>query len=531
MTALPLVGRLRDHLFRSALYHLTLRARPVMPHTALPILFAGDAELGRALRVGDLIKTLRAMEQPPIGGDLDTGPTAHVQRFNWLADLAASGLETAATVARELTALWVDEHARWSATSWATDVLAERLGNWMLHAPFLLDGSDEIFRDAFLTSLHRQARHLHRAGVIGVPPHDGFAEARAEIFYGLIFEEQTHRLDASLISLARRIEDEVLADGGHRLRNPSRHLAALRNLIEVRAALAMSGQGVPAWLQTAVDRMAPMLRTFRHGDGGLCLFNGSGSVTREEVDWALHMADAKGRAVANASHSGFQRLTAGQAVVILDTGVTDPVGAGESAGTLAFEFSAGRRRIIVNCGTPILASSPLREVCRGSAAHSTLILEGTNSSELLGVSAMGDRRAHRTDSTRHEVDKNILVESEHDGYLPLFGLSHRRALYLSADGLDLRGEDTLIGSRPAAGVLRFHLHPDVGASLVEGGRSVLLRIGKTQGWRFQVSETGVHLEDSVYFGEGPRRQCQQIVVPFEHGPAPTTVKWRFHQGR
>jgi len=529
MTTPSLIGRFYDQLFRSALYNLTLRARPVMPDSILPIVFSGDAERGRALRVGDLIKTLKAMEQPAGGGRLDFGPLAHAQRFSWLADLEASGLETSATVARELTALWVDEHARWNAASWATNILAERLGNWLLYAPFLLDGSDEIFRDGFLASLHRQAQHLHRVGGIGRPPGDGFIEARAEIFYVLMFGRQTRQLDASLGRLAGRIEGEVLADGGHRSRNPSRHLAALRNLIAIRAALAMSGQGVPVWLQTAVDRMAPVLRTFRHGDGGLCLFNGSGPATREEVERALHMADAKGRAVANASHSGFQRLTAGQAVVILDTGVVEPTGAGESAGTLAFEFSTGRRRIIVNCGTPVLAPTPLREVCRSSAAHSTLILEGTNSSELLGISAMGERRARRTGSTRHEVDKNILIESEHDGYVPLFGLSHRRALYLSADGLDLRGEDTLSGNRLAKGVLRFHLHPDVGASLVEGGRSVLLRIGKTQGWRFQVSENGVRLEDSVYFGEGPRRQCRQIVVPFEHGAASTVLKWRFHR--
>jgi len=529
MTKPAFIVRVRQRLFRSTLYNLSLRAGPVLPHTALPVLFVGDAELGRALRVGELIKMLRTAELISGGGETDSASMGHALRFSWLADLAASGLATAPTVARELTALWVDEHAKWNAASWATEVLAERLGNWLLYAPFLLEGGDSIFREAFLTSLHRQARHLQRAGAIGVVPHDGFSEARAEILYDLVFAAQAHRLSAGLVRLAAQIEVEILPDGGHRSRNPTRHLNALRNLVEIRSALAMAGQGVPVWLQTAIDRMAPLLRTFRHGDGGLCLFNGSGPVTREEVDQTLHLADAKGRAVANASHSGFQRLTAGHAVAILDTGVPDPSGTGESAGTLAFEFSTGRRRVVVNCGTPVLAPTPLREICRGSAAHSTLIVNNTNSSQLSGISAMGERRARRTDSLRQEVDKNILVESEHDGYLASFGLSHRRALYLSADGLDLRGEDTLSGTRVIDGVLRFHLHPDVGASMVEGGRSVLLRIGKTQGWRFRASENGICLEDSLYFGGGPRRQCQQIVVPFEHGAPQTTLKWRFHR--
>jgi uncharacterized heparinase superfamily protein len=142
---------------------------------------------------------------------------------------------------------------------------------------------------------------------------------------------------------------------------------------------------------------------------------------------------------------------------------------------------------------------------------------------------MGRRRARRTDCQRQEVDKNILVEAGHDGYGDIFGLRHDRALYLGADGFDVRGEDTISGARAVQGVLRFHLHPDVGASLVEGGRSVLLRVGKTAGWRFQSSNPALSLEDSVYFGDGPRRQCQQIVIRFDHKAPQTLLKWRFYR--
>ena len=58
-------------------------------------------------------------------------------------------------------------------------------------------------------------------------------------------------------------------------RAPHLQVAVLRHLLDVRAALGSAERRAPAELIAAVDRMAPMLRFFRHGDGGLALFNGS----------------------------------------------------------------------------------------------------------------------------------------------------------------------------------------------------------------------------------------------------------------
>src|SRR3546814_4312385 len=57
------------------------------------------------------------------------------------------------------------------------------------------------------------------------------------------------------------------------------HLTLLRHLIDLRGVLraaraAGMDAGAPIALQHAIDRMAPALRFYRHGDGGLCLFNG-----------------------------------------------------------------------------------------------------------------------------------------------------------------------------------------------------------------------------------------------------------------
>ena len=67
----------------------------------------------------------------------------------------------------------------------------------------------------------------------------------------------------------------VAHDGIVAERAPHLQLAVLRHLLDVRAALGSAERRAPAELIAAIDRMAPMLRFFRHGDGGLALFNGS----------------------------------------------------------------------------------------------------------------------------------------------------------------------------------------------------------------------------------------------------------------
>src|SRR3546814_19124491 len=59
------------------------------------------------------------------------------------------------------------------------------------------------------------------------------------------------------------------------------------------------------------------------------------------------------------------------------------------------------------------------------------------SSDLGGI---GARRA-AVACRRDEADGSIWLETSHDGYLPVFGLTHHRRLFLSASGDDLRGED------------------------------------------------------------------------------------------
>ena len=137
-----------------------------------------------------------------------------------------------------------------------------------------------------------------------------------------------------------------------------------------------------------------------------------------------------------------------------------------------------------------------REMLRATAAHSTLTVDDVHSSELVPGGGLGRRRAVNVRAGRREDAGHMLVEASHDGYRDFNGLIHHRRLYLAADGDDFRGEDRLTGPGGHAFAARFHLHPDVQVSLIQGGEAALLR----------PAGGALAIEESVYFGAASRRR-------------------------
>jgi uncharacterized heparinase superfamily protein len=190
------------------------------------------------------------------------------------------------------------------------------------------------------------------------------------------------------------------------------------------------------------------------------------------------------------------------------------------AGALAFELSVGRDRMIVNCGAAPAAEPVWRDALRATAAHSTLTLADTNSAELRD-DGLG-RRPDSVEAERQEANGAQWLDASHDGYKRAHGVLHRRRLYLSESGDDLRGEDAIEGEDIPAYVIRFHLHPNVSATLQPEENAVLLRLPSGAGWRLRASRAQIALDESIYVAGEPRRS-QQVVLSAEPGVA--SVQW------
>src|SRR3546814_7420827 len=91
-----------------------------------------------------------------------------------------------------------------------------------------------------------------------------------------------------------------------------------------------------------------MLRLLQHGDGGLALFNGSNEGEDLQIGLVLQRAASGKGPLQSAPASGFQRLQAGRTLVLVDCGRPPPPGYDRlaHAGTLSFEMSVGRERLI-----------------------------------------------------------------------------------------------------------------------------------------------------------------------------------------
>ncbi|MBP2292368.1 heparinase II/III family protein [Azospirillum rugosum] len=541
------IGRLREGVaqiaFGNPIYKLTLGGRaPTALSIVPPDPWPGDATEGSALLAGVFRLGGQTVTVDPNGTPSwragNAGWLDALHGFEWMRDLRAVGGDAARRRARALVLSWLDHNGGWHPKTWAPEVMGARISTWIGLHDFYCASADDEFRARIFDSLARQVRHLTRV-VPGALDGKALVTAVKGLVYGGFCLPDTERTGQDALRLLEReLPRQILPDGGHVERCPSVQLRILRDLIDVRAVLRAARAEVPETLQHAIDRMTPALRFFRHGDGGLALFNGGREEDAALVDTVLAQADARGRPLKSAPHTGFERLIAGRTMVLMDAGVPPVSGldATAHAGTLALEMSVGKERLIVNCGSHRTATGPWRSALAGTAAHSTVVLAETNSSEVLEDGGLGRRPSH-VGCERQENDGAVLVVATHNGYSRNFGYLHRRRVYLAENGEDLRGEDTLepvIGATPEPQdfTIRFHLHPSVQASLIQGGGQVLLRMHSGAGWRLRASGGTLELEESIYLGSGDEpRRTTQIAIHGHTGPDGNTVKWALRRER
>jgi uncharacterized heparinase superfamily protein len=519
----------RSVLYGSALYHLSLSGpAPARPRIGLDPLPLGDPARGAELAAGRFrfAGESLAADMPPWTAAQRPDFLAELHGFAWLADLAALGDDAAWARAQGWTADWLARCDGWEPVAWRADVVGRRLTAWTSFWQHLVGGAEDNGLAARLTaSMARQVRHLARVGRREAP-----GVKRLVALAGLVAAAaalgHVGKLEHGLKLLSREAEAQLLPDGGHVERSPRAQLEALAALITARAAVSAVEAEVPGRLRAAIDRATPMLRFFRHGDGALALFNGAEEDSAELIERVLARAEAKGRAPHSAPHAGFQRLQAGRSLVLADTGAPPPPGLDDDAhaGTLSFEMSHGRERLIVNCGAYHGPSAQWRAVARASAAHSTLVVADTNSAEIRDGGGLG-RKPRRVTAERTEEAGAQWVSASHDGYEPIFGLVHQRQLFLAADGEDLRGEDRLTGPAGQGFTIRFHLHPAVQASLSQDGGTALLRLASGVGWRLRAQGAVMNLAESIYLGSGEPRKSQQVVLDGHVGSSGAAVRW------
>ena len=463
---------------------------------------------------------------------------AALHGFDWLAALSGAGGEPARCLATELVTQWLARNSRYAEPPWLPEVTARRLVHILAHGRFMLANSDMLWRSRLFVSLREQAGQLDRIVDEAPPGLPRLEAAAAHVLSCACLDDNRRRLEAGLRRLELELASQILPDGGHVSRSPEELLLAYRQIVMTADALVAAGVAVPAGLRGAQDRVAPMLRFFRHGDGALALFNGGGEGDAGMIEALLARDEVRGQPFVHAPHSGYQRLVAARSVAILDSGIppSGPLSIRAHAGCLAFEFGAGSQRLIVNCGADKDGPAGWNGALRATAAHSTVTLADSSMAavvapgmarELLGARVLG--RPIHAESERRETPQGWCVHAGHNFYQHDFSVVHHRQLTLSPQGTKLTGRDRLLPKsarekrRGVPFAARFHIHPDVRVSSSERG-DILLKLPNGDGWRFRYGGS-IEIEESVYVGQGTVRRAEQLVLSGVVKDEPVECAW------
>ena len=359
----------------------------------------------------------------------------------------------------ELMEWWRRENAPGEGNGWEPYPLSLRIVNWVR---CLLETGGGT--GALLDSLAVQARHLEQSVEWHLLGNHLFANGKALVFAGLYFggEEGARWRRAGEAILERELGEQVLGDGGHFERSPMYHALALEDMLDLVNVYGAYGERAERWREAA-GRMLGWMGRLTHGDGELAFFNdttGGVAAGFGELSGYGERIGVVGREVV-LGESGFMRLERDGVLVLMDGG---SVGPGYQPGhahaeTLAVEVSRGARRVVVNAGISTYEKNAQRQRERGTAAHSTVMVDGADSSEVWG----GFRVARRA----RVVRRGEGLEAEHDGYGRLGGgVRHGRRVEI-VDGA-VRVTDWVTGRGRHRVEVLFHL------ALGESGELVVL---------------------------------------------------------
>lgn len=498
----------------------------------------GDRAAGMALRAGHfLVHGVKApIAQMEFASSSRLTPPFErvVHGFSWLRDLAASApREQCVSTAERISAAWLDANPEpGKCAAWKIEYAGQRLLTWLVHAPLVLSGQDPALKKRMLRAIEQTARWLDRKAGRADDQLGEVAGWAAVTAAGLLMSDGKPRRLYGEAGLIRALGDLVAEDGGVLSRSPLAQMDAIALLVDLRACYDAAGREMPSALGVMLELLVPPLLALRHGDGALGSWQGSGATSADRVSALVDASGVRTRPLKHVRDWGFQRLAGGMTVVQIDAAPPPKPRHARwgCASTLALEMSEGNHRLIVNCGGAALAGglvpNRIEQGLRATAAHSTLVLDNSNSTAVLINGQLGkgvDQVEVERRTVRAKGSEAARVEASHDGYASRFGLIHRRILMLRGDGEELRGEDILLpkGQKGKRGkvdfAIRFHLGPTVDARLSEdkAGASLLLPNGNLWQFRMGADDSGACLafEESLWVdGEGRPHPIQQLVI-------------------
>ncbi len=436
---------------------------------------------------------------------------------------------------------WIAENPVAQGNGWEPYPLSLRIVNWVKWL-----SKQETIEQSWLDSLATQLDALSRQVEYHILANHLFANGKALVFGGAFLkgEDADRWLELGLKILDREISEQFLEDGGHFERSPMYHailtwdLCDLIQLAEQSGVLQLSARA-DNW-RSVLAKAVGWLRAMVHPDGDISFFNDATLGIAPRLSDIESYASALGVNLADpvpatSATDGWQpiHLTDSGLVVVSEhthrhkallnvAPIKPDYQPGHAhADTLSFELSLFGQRVIVNSGISQYGAGAQRLYERSTTAHSTVEIDGDNSSEIWSGFRVARRATVRLPVIETPSEGDLIVSGECQGYQGQ--QTHQRQWHFRNS--DIQITDAVVGVKSAA-VARFYLHQEVAAEQ-SSEMEIRLRLSDERDLhlRFEGAAT-VALTPSHWcrgFGVAQENTC--ISVTLSGDTLTSTIRW------
>ena len=433
-------------------------------------------------------------------------------KFNFLRDLKAEGSIKSRSIARSLVSNWIDERHNLLSKEFDSQIMAERITCWSFNFSWFAESGELDLQKKILYSIALQIKYLeikltetnnHLEIIIIIK---GILVAKSILFDDII------NIDELLNLIDEKLEILTNVDGGHSSRSPVLQINLLRHLIEIRSVVGILKNVHAENLHKQTIKMGEFCRSFQMPNGHFAWFLGGSLVPKDIIKQTLNRVGYKNRIFQVAEDTGFCRLSNMDSLVFVDIGLKPIVNTNTKASLFAFEFFYKKEKIISNLGELINSNiKSAKNSLASSAAHSTLNIDDRNNIDLT--------RKRKTEILNVKYGKTKdgnLLDITHSGYNTIFGINHKRQIYLSNKKNEIRGKDEIInlgniGTIPKRANIHFHLDPNIELIQTRSG-SILLKHSKGFVWKMSSDNQDIDIKDSVMFTPKGPVPCKEIMI-------------------
>ena len=316
--------------------------------------------------------------------------------------------------AAELIRCWIRRNPlSGKGNGWAAYTVSLRATNWL---GFLALAGKDLPADFWAlasASLYEQYEYLSMHLEKDILGNHYFENLKALVLCAVFFRDD-RMLDCAVKAFRKECREEILPDGMHFELSPMYHNLILEGLMKAAAVLRDIGRPDPE-LEALIQPMLDAAWSLEEGLERLPLFNDAGNNVAKSLE---ALAFAAGRMFGLKPEMKKQFPDAGYYIfrkddwkLIVDAGQPGPsyIPGHAHCDALSFELYRGGIPIVMNCGTYAYQTEQ-RSFFRSTAAHNTVMINGTEQSQCWGVFRMGKRSSVRV----LEADEKRLIAEMKD---------------------------------------------------------------------------------------------------------------------